>query len=255
MPGESSASQSATSFGGTDYKFNGKGYGDLNELVQALATSWNEGQKHLQRKLLSGFLTPRNTELAGYCMDAEEEIDRGGNVDIAFWKLLYKLTPDVKEFFWKGRSYPSLQKLGQEMLTRLRRADMSDKNFWDEILGKRLLSQYLESHSQPKEIISAVKSLENTNRDRRDGLISYYHVAYFLAGKKELQVANKNFSTAEQLAEHMNALIGESVEKFEQFCYKLIDSNNKLSEEFEAWLIALGKRNELNSWKQNLQTA
>lgn len=172
-----------------------------------------------------------------------------------FFKLLYKLALEVKEFFWKGNSYSSLQSFGQEMLTKLRQSDMSDKNLWDEIFANQLLSQYLELHSQPKEAINAVKSLETTNTDRRDGLISYYHTAYFLTGKKELLVEGKNFSTPEELAEHMNSLLDESIEAFENFSYKLIDNNNKLNEEFEAWLIALGKRNELENWKQNLKTA
>ena len=53
----------------------------------------------------------------------------------------------------------------------------------------------------------------------------------------------------------MNSLLDGSIEAFEIFSYKLIDDNNKLNEEFEAWLIALGKRDELNNWKQNLKIA
>ena len=53
----------------------------------------------------------------------------------------------------------------------------------------------------------------------------------------------------------MNSLLDDSAEAFENFAYKLTDNDNKLNEEFEAWLIALGKRNELENWKQNLKTA
>ena len=246
------ASSSSKSFDDFSYKFDGKIYFDLNELISALATKWSEGKKHLTRKFLSGFFTNRDNDLANYCMDAEEEIQKGMNDDLVFWKLLYKLAPNVKEFFWKEKHYPSLQSFGQEMLTKLRRADTSDKNFWDEIFANHLLSQYLELHAQPKE---AVQSLETTNRDRRDGLISYYHAAYLLIGKKELQVEDEKFYTAEELAEYMNSLLDDSAEAFENFAYKLTDNDNKLNEEFEAWLIALGKRNELENWKQNLKTA
>lgn len=242
-------------FNDNTYKFDGKKHSNINELVPALAKNWLEGKKHLTRKLLSEFFRRFDPELASYCMDVEEEIQRGKDSDVAFWNLLYKLAPDVKEFFWKGKSYPSLQEFGQNILIKLRLSDMSDKNLWDEILSKHLLSQYLELHSQPKEIVGAVKSLETTNRDRRNGLISYYHIAYLLTGKKELLVDGKNFSTPEELAEHMNSLLDDSMETFEKFCYKLINKENSLNEEFEAWLIALGKRNELNAWKQNLKSA
>ena len=242
-------------FEGFSYKFAGKSYDDVNNLVSVLALNWSEGKKHLSRRLLSDFFRRHDPELASYCMDAEEEIQRGEDSDFAFWKVLYKLAPDLEEFFWKGKKYSSLKKFGQDMLIKLRLADMSYKNFWDEIINWRLLSQYLEIHSQPQKIIDGVKSLENTNRDRRDERIKYYLLAYLLMGKKELRVEEKNFSTTEELAEHMNNLLGDSFATFEEFCYKLIYSKNALNEEFEAWLISLGKRNELNSWKQNLKTA
>ena len=243
------------SFGSSSYKFDGKNYDDINELIPALAANWSEGKKHLTRKLLSGFFSRYDAEIASNIIDVEEEIQHGRDSDVAFWKLLYKLAPNVKEFFWKNKRYPSLQSFGQEMLTKLRQSDMSDKNLWDEIFANRLLSQYLEFHSHPKEVVNAVKSLETTNRDRRDGLISYYHTAYLLTGKKELQIEDKKFYTAEELAEHMNSLLDDSTEAFENFSNKLIDNDNKLNEEFEAWLIALGKRDELNNWKHNLKTA
>ena len=243
------------SFGNSSYKFDGKNYDDVSELVLALAANWSEGKKHLTRKFLSGFFTNRDNDLTNRCIDAEEEIQSGKDSDVAFWKLLYKLAPDIKEFFWKNKRYSSLQSFGQEMLTKLHQSDMSDKNLWDEIFANQLLSQYLELHSQPKEAVDAVKFLEITNTDRKDGLISYYHAAYLLTGKKELQVEDKKFYTAEELAEHMKFLLDDSTEAFEIFSYKLIDSDNKLNEEFEAWLIALGRRDELNNWKQNLKTA
>ena len=248
---ESSSKSSGSSF----YKFDGKKYYDVNKLVPALAKNWLEGKKHLKRTLLSDFFKRFDPELASYCMDAEEEIKKGNNEDVTFWRLLYKLAPNVEEFFWKNKLYPSLQSFGQEILTKLRQSDMSDKNLWDEVFANRLLSQYLELHSQPKEVVNAVRSLETTNRDRRDGLISYYQTAYLLTGTKELQIEDKKFYTAEELAEHMNFLLDESTEAFENFSNKLIDNDNKLNEEFEAWLIALGKRDELNNWKQNLKTA
>ena len=242
-------------FNNNTYKFDGKKHSNINELVPALAKNWLEGKKHLTRKLLSEFFRRFDPELASYCMDAEEEIQRGEDSDFAFWKVLYKLAPDLEEFFWKGKKYSSLKKFGQDMLIKLRLADMSNKNFWDEVINWRLLSQYLEIHSQPQKIIDGVKALENTNRDRRDERIKYYLLAYLLMGKKELRVEEKNFSTTEELAEHMNDLLGDSFATFEKFCYKLIYSKNALNEEFEAWLISLGKRNELNIWKQNLKTA
>ena len=76
-----------------------------------------------------------------------------------------------------------------------------------------------------------------------------FSVSYFVG---ILLAGGKKFSTAEKLVKYMNDLLDDSTEAFEEFCFKLIDADNNLNEEFEAWLIALGKRRELQTWKQNL---
>ena len=234
------------------YKFDGKNYNNVDNLVMALAENWAEGKKHFTRGLISAFFKSQDQEIASYCMDAEEEVQRGGNSDVEFWKLLYKLSPNLKKFFWKNKNYSSAQKLGEDILIKLRMADTSDKKFWNEILENNLLSQYLKNISAPKAIIDAVKSLENTNKDRANNQ-KYYQLAYLLTGSREFVIDGKNFSTVEELINHMNNLLKNSADTFENFCYKLIDGDNNLNEEFEAWLIAIGKRAELNNWKNNLR--
>lgn len=218
----------------------------------ALAENWNEGKKHFLRGFLTDFFRLNNQDFANYCMDAEEEVQRGKNEDAAFWQLLYKLSPNLNKFFWKNKNYSSAQKLGEDILLKLRLKDTGDEIFWDEILNNALLSQYLKKFSVRKEIIDAVKSLENTNGDRADNH-KYYQLAYLLTGNRDFVLDGKKFSTVEELIEHMNNLLKNSVEAFENFCYKLIDGDNNLNEEFEAWLIALGKRAELDNWKNNLR--
>lgn len=254
IPGAIAEVAESTRFGGV-YKFCGKSYDNINSLVLALAENWSEGKKHLTKQLLSGFLKPRDTELTEYCVDAEGEIQSGKDEDVVFWKLLYKLAPDTKAFFWRGKIFSSLKSFGEDMLSNLRSSNARAQVFWNEILDKRLISQYLELHSQSRGLINGLQALEITNRDRTDGRIKYYLTAYFLMGRTELLVDGKKFSTTEELAEHMNTLLRLSMADFEKFCYKLINDKNALNEEFEAWLIALGKRDELKSWRQSLQIA
>jgi hypothetical protein len=80
-------------------------------------------------------------------------------------------------------------------------------------------------------------------------------LAYLLSGNKDFVIDGQKFSTVEELIGYMNQLLENSADTFEKFCYKLIDSDNNLNEEFEAWLIAIGKRAELNTWKNNLKNA
>lgn len=251
IPGGKIFNSSAGNFS-SGYKFDGKNYNNIENLVTALAKNWNEGKKHFTRGLLSTFFKTNDQEFASYCMDAEEEIQRGANADVAFFKLIYKLSPNLNQFFWKNKNYSSAQKLGEDILIKLRMADSSDKKFWDEILENNLLSQYLKNLSTPKAIIDAVKSLETTNKDRANNQ-KYYQLAYLLTGNKEFVIDGKKFSTVEELIKHMNNLLENSADSFENFCYRLIDSDNNLNDEFEAWLISIGKRAELNNWKNTLR--
>ncbi len=51
----------------------------------------------------------------------------------------------------------------------------------------------------------------------------------------------------------MKELLDDSYDKFEAFCHQLIEEDDTLDAQFEAWLIALGKRKELDAWKMNLR--
>ena len=58
-----------------------------------------------------------NPEIAGFCIDAEEEATRvNGRDDMIFWNLLYKLNPQTTDFYWKGHIYQGLPALGREVL-------------------------------------------------------------------------------------------------------------------------------------------
>lgn len=81
------------------YTFLGQGYKDIPSLVTALASNWNDGKKQIYRGLMSAFFKNFNPEIAGYCMDAEDEASRtAGKDDIIFWNLLYKIYPELNAF-------------------------------------------------------------------------------------------------------------------------------------------------------------
>lgn len=241
--------------GGAVYKFNGKNYDDIDSLALALAENWSKGKYDFEHQILSRFFSAHDTEIARLCINAEFERNKNKNSSKTFFNLIYKLSPSMEEFFWKGKFYQSLKEFGQEILSSLRRADMSNQEFWDDVLANNLVSRYLEIHSQEKNFVDAVKSLENTNADRKEDRMKYYRFAYYLIGGAELQIDGKTFSSADELVEYINQLLSVSAENFHAFCLKLMDKNYKLTEEFEAWLIALGNRSNLESWKKFLKAS
>lgn len=240
------------------YTFLGQAYKDIPSLITALASNWNDGKKQLYRGLLSGFFKNFNPEIAGYCIDAEEEATQtAGKDDVIFWNLLYKICPELNGFYWLGHIYESLPALGRNMLEKLWKNDKSDYTYWDSILENKLLTNYLKNiKSKNSDLEKASSALETVHKvgkkSKRDALMNYYTMAYLLSGQKLFNVDNKQLKNVAELSAYMKGLLDSSYEEFEDFCHKLIDYDDTLDVQFEAWLIALGKRKELESWKKQL---
>lgn len=240
------------------YTFLGQGYKDIPSLVTALASNWNDGKKQLYRGLMSAFFKNFNPEIAGYCMDAEDEASRtAGKDDIIFWNLLYKIYPELNGFYWMGQIYESLPALGRDMLEKLWKNDKSNYTYWDSVLGNKLLSNYLATVKSKNAGLSAAASALETahslaNRSKRDTLMNYYTMAYLLSGQKLFSIGNKQLKNVAELTAHMKSLLDSSYEEFEDFCHTLIDYDDTLDVQLEAWLIALGKRKELDAWRHSL---
>lgn len=257
IPGESTGLNSENTI--PAYSFLGEKYKDLSSLVAALASNWKDGKKQLYRGLLSSFFKNFNPEIAGFCIDAEEEATKNpGSDDIVFWNLLYQIYPELKGFYWYGHNYESLPALGREMLDKLWNNDRSDDDYWKSILNEQLLSKYLiKVKSQNDKLAKATSALESSYKinlqNKRGQLMDYYTMAYLLSGQKLFSVGHKKLKSVSELAAYMKELLDSSYEEFEDFCHSMIDYDDTLDVQLEAWLIALGKHNELESWRKSLR--
>jgi serine/threonine protein kinase len=240
-----------------EYTFLGKPYNTMQSLTEALAANWAEGKKQLYRGLLSGFFKSCNPEIAGFCLDAEDEASKGGDDDVIFFKLLYRLDPKTIAFFWKGKSYQGLTPLGRSLLEQLWNGEKSNLSFFDDVCSKRLLSIYV-TQVDPKNasLLEAAKSLEDgfslECKTERGKICHLYIMAYMLSGQKLFRTDGHDFRTVNELADFIKQLLDESYEKFEDFCHRMVDYHDNLNEQLEAWLIALGKRKELDQWRASL---
>ena len=120
-----------------------------------------------------------------------------------------------------------------------------------------MLSNYVAIKADKnKALADAVKGLEDghkmadTGRAKKKNL---YLMAYMLSGQKLMHFDGKEFRTVGEFADYMKELLDESYEKFESVCHKLIDYEDNLDVQFESWLLALGKKKELNSWRENIR--
>lgn len=240
------------------YAFLGKEYRDVPSLVTVLAMHWSEGKKQLYRGLLTSFFKNFNPEIAALCMDAENAANKAtGKDDIIFWSVLEKIQPHSSTFYWLGKTYESVAALGRDMLEKLWNKNEKDYAYWDGILDNKLLSLYLNMVQKTNESLeTAVTALEEshalTTKSKRDCVLNYYLMAYMLSGQKILNIDGKQMKNVAELASYMMTLLDCSYEMFEGFCHRMIDYNDTLDVQIEAWLIALGKRKELSIWRTSL---
>ncbi len=240
------------------YNFNGKDFTDIQSLVIELATHWNDGKKELFRGYLAPhFANSSNQKCARVCDDAEEEARKcTKSDDLIFWTTIYKLAPELKTFYWKGKCFESLPALGRSMLEKLWKNDKSDYAFYESILNEKLLTQYVELRvSGNRELKNAAKNIEAMQEvdGKSNAEKTYYMMAYMLSGQKIFNFDGKQFRTVGELAEYMKDLLNESYDVFQKFCHKLIDYKDNLDTQFECWLIVLGKNDELKKWRESLK--
>ena len=238
------------------YTFMGQKYTDTASLVEALAGNWTNGKRQLFRGLMSGFFKSFNPEVAGYCMDAEEAANESGaNDDVIFWKLLYQMEPSLRIFLWRNYRYESLAELGNEILANLRTENGINVGLWTELLQCELLSYFVDKVCGGDiEAVNAIKAIETAhkhlNNNKRTEKLNFYTLGYLLSGDRIYQMGQNKFSSVDDLTLHMKQLLDHSYDEFAAFCNCVIGKDGNLDPQFEAWLIALGNRKELESWKR-----
>lgn len=240
------------------YQFLGNSYTDPAQLVTAFARNWEEGKKQLFRGYITAHFRTYNQDIARKCQAAEEEAGReNGRDDIIFWKLLYQIHPKLKGFYWKGKTFESLPAFGRDVLEKLWDRDHSDFAYYASILGEKLLSQYvLQAQPKNEKLKKAAAAIEDSyeleKANETDMLRTYYLMAYTLSGQKLLLLDGEQFRTVGELASYMRSVLDESYDRFETLCHRLIDYDGNLDFQLETWLIAIGKQNELEKWRESL---
>lgn len=238
------------------YTFMRQKYTNMNALVDALATNWNGGKKQLFRGILSGFFKSVDPEIASFCMDAEDAQAKGGNADLLFFQTIYKLCPTMRTFFWRDNRFESLPELGNSILEHMRSNDRSNYGMYDEILSRKVISEYIIMKDEKNEqLINAARNLEerfiNHHSDEHEKELSYYLTGYMLSGQRTYLLNGKIYSSVDELIQTLHNLLSLSESGFADLCDQIIDRTGTLSEQFEAWLITLGKHEELQKWRMS----
>ncbi|WP_339316402.1 protein kinase [Paenibacillus sp. FSL R10-2734] len=237
------------------YHFMNQSITDPIILVEEFSKNWEMGKKDLFRGLVSAHFRIFNQEISKHCLAAEEEASKmNGKDDIIFWKLLYKLNPNLKGFYWRGRTFESLPALGRNMLDNLWKKDKTQDKYYESVLSEKLLTEYVISaapkNDSLKRAAASIEEFYQLEKNEHSNLTkTFYLMAYTLSGQKLLNIEGHRFRTVEELSEYMRERLEDSFELFEQLCHKLVDYDGNLDNQLEMWLTTIGKKRELDNWR------
>ncbi len=241
------------------FRFSGQDYTDLTRLSAALSEKWEDGKKSLFDGSLSDYFRSWNLDLARKVLAAADAGQQGENEDLVFWRLLYQIDPRRTDFCWTGRIYENLAALGREVLDRLWDRDPSLDAFYTELLDHRLLTRFvgmtMPKNERMKRTAGQIEAVYSDRLARGESVAgALYLMGYLLSGQKILLLDGTQIRTTGELAAYMRSLLADSLKKFEALCCRLADADGSLDPQLEAWLIALGRQDELERWSAALNT-
>ena len=242
-----------------------KKYTTVDSLAEALGRDWANGKKRLYRSLLANHFKTFDQEIANYCMDAEEAVQKTpGRADIEFFCLLYKMNPQMQSFHWIDRHFESMNELGNTMMMALGQSDADVLQMIDEFMNNHLFSErekiVSRSDATRTRNISAVESkylLSKRNNDTRAMSEQAYILAYLYSGSRKLKTSFGTFDSIDALTAYAKELLTKAPDQIDKLSSELMMRVSKVKlktdeaytnvdmdvavPEFSAWLYVQGK--------------
>lgn len=104
--------------------------------------------------------------------------------------------------------------------------------------------------------MKAARALEEQWRmakeENEDRTLTYYAMAYALSGQKVMKLNGQEIHTISELSDLMKEKLDISLQEFKDFCHELVDYKGNLNAQLESWLIALGKAEQVDRWREKM---
>ena len=110
-----------------------------------------------------------------------------------------------------------------------------------------------ETWKKQKQILSDYEQLYETEKNsNRDVTRLLYTIGYKFSGQILLKYKKYCIKNTDELTELMKSLLDKSYDHLSDFCHEMIQQDGSLDPQLEAWLIAIGKKKELESWHKSM---
>lgn len=188
VPGSPSASETAASNQTIPpITFMYHRYTNLEQLVQALGSDWNNGKKRLYRSNLSSYFQKIGSDLANVCLDAEEAFQKDPmKEDVEYFKVLYGLNPAMKDFYWMSNHFETMEQLGDKLFEVLRTGKSDEINRFGFMASENLFSIregiVNRNHGDTVQKLHALETeyqIGEKEKNQRKKVISLYLLAYY----------------------------------------------------------------------------
>ena len=145
----------------------------------------------------------------------------------------------------------------RDILEKLWDNDHSQFSYYSEVLSEKLLSQYVAvavpNNEKLRSVSQAIEdSYELEKNNGTDFQRTYYLMAYALSGQKLFLFDGEQFRTVGEFAGYLKEVLSQSYSKFESLCHRLVDYDGNLDFQFEIWLTAIGKQDEIEQWRESM---
>ena len=208
------------------YIFKGKKYFNLTELVKSFLSNWNEGKSEVFRNHLSRHfeLIDDKAKLERANKAAEEIEKDASKSDSIFFDLMYRLAPEIKQFYWQGYFFESVYDYGDKLLNEIleKNADTELlKTAQNPIVLDKLKWFAHHANENPEtyaKIIAKLKTLLTT--EPLEIKLNAMRVGYALTNKESFKIGDTVFKTINDFNSFLEDLFNSDLLKYRDFCIK-----------------------------------
>ena len=220
------------------------------DLAQAMVDAWDEARLGLLTGRLAEALDAVSLPAASVCREATAAAAAGTiTADRAVLSVIHRLSGKAL-VVWQGRRYASAIDLGSSLLQALRGTGAIPAHF-DSLMTSAAASVFAEEAQKPglRRLESRCAAPDCTLREKT---CLMYMVGFLLCGTAALVMEGETFYTVEQLAAWLEGRARRSSAAFTRACHRLLDADHLLDPQLEAWLIALGRRQDVALWQAEM---
>lgn len=230
--------------------FAGQECHSLAELASVMVDAWGEARTALLNGTLAEALDGVDLAAAAICREQAATVAAGRfTPDRGLLEAIRRLSGQPL-VVWRGRRYASAEDLGGSMLQALRGTGAIPAH-----VDSLMVSGAAAVFAAPaqKEGLAAIGArCAAPDCSMREKTLLTYMTGYLLSGVAAFVMEGETFYTVEDLGAWLENRCKRSPAAFTRACHRLLDESNQLDPQLEAWLIALGRRQDVAKWQSEM---